>query len=120
MIYILGRIYAGLWIGLLCEVLFTSFPYFQVFFSLRICLAIYVFLAQGPAQSSADEVAEIKMLLETESNRRKAAEEEITHLKRKLGNYTQPEVSFFKWKTSLASVFSNHAYLVYQKLCIVY
>ncbi|CAL5192556.1 unnamed protein product [Lathyrus oleraceus] len=46
---------------------------------------------EGPAQSSADEVAEIKMLLETESNRRKAAEEEITHLKRKLGNYTQPE-----------------------------
>jgi len=53
-------------------------------------------LAQGPAQSSADEVAEIKMLLETESNRRKAAEEELTHLKRQLGKYTKPEVSFFQ------------------------
>ena len=61
-----------------------------------IFLAIYVFaLAQGPAQSSADEVAEIKVLLETESNRRKAAEEELTHLKRQLGKYTKPEVSFF-------------------------
>lgn len=46
---------------------------------------------EGLAQSSADELAEIKMLVETESTRRKAAEEEITHLKRQLGKYTQAE-----------------------------
>ncbi|PNX82341.1 armadillo repeat-containing kinesin-like protein 2-like, partial [Trifolium pratense] len=45
----------------------------------------------GPAQSSADEVAELKMLLETESNRRKAAEEEVARLKWQLEKYTQPE-----------------------------
>lgn len=71
------------------------FPTFEYFILCLFFLAIYVFLAQGPAQSSADEVAEIKMLLETESNRRKAAEEELTHLKRQLGKYTKPEVSFF-------------------------
>lgn len=59
-----------------------------------IYLVVYVFLIQGPAQSSADEVAEIKMLLETEKNRRKAAEEAVEYLKCQLGN-TQVEVSFF-------------------------
>lgn len=72
---------------------------------MSICLVVYVFLAQGLAQSSADELAEIKMLVETESTRRKAAEEEITHLKRQLGKYTQAEVSFFFIKTYIASVF---------------
>ncbi|KAG4992785.1 hypothetical protein JHK87_026242 [Glycine soja] len=42
---------------------------------------VYAFLAQGPASSSTDEVAEVKMLLETERNRRKAAEEEIIKLR---------------------------------------
>jgi hypothetical protein len=60
-----------------------------------ICLAIYAFLAKEPAQSSSDKVAELKMLLETESNRRKASEEEMTRLKWQLEKYTQPEVSFF-------------------------
>jgi hypothetical protein len=69
--------------------------YFFVVVVALICLAIYVFLAQGPAQSSADEVAELKMLLETESSRRKAAEEEMARLKWQLEKYTQSEVSFF-------------------------
>ena len=34
------------------------------------------------------------MLLETESNRRKVAEEEVEHLKSQLGKYTQAEVCF--------------------------
>ncbi|KAK7294947.1 hypothetical protein RJT34_17847 [Clitoria ternatea] len=41
--------------------------------------------------SSADEVAEVKMLLEAERNRRKAAEEEVEHLRRQLGKHTQAE-----------------------------
>jgi Tfp pilus assembly protein PilN len=65
------------------------------FFFVLICLAIYVFLAQELAQSSSDKVAELKMLLETESNRRKASEEEMTRLKWQPEKYTQPEVSFF-------------------------
>jgi cell division protein FtsL len=69
--------------------------YFFVVVVALICLAIYVFLAQGPAQSSADEVAELKMLVETESSRRKAAEEEITRLKWQLEKYTKSDVSFF-------------------------
>jgi hypothetical protein len=75
--------------------LWTSIYIFPSFFPPLICLAIYVFLAQGPAQSSADEVAELKMLVETESSRRKAAEEEITRLKWQLEKYTQSDVSFF-------------------------
>lgn len=51
-------------------------------------------MAQGPASSSTDEVAEVKMLLETERNRRKAAEEEVEHLKSQLGKHTQAEVRF--------------------------
>ncbi|OIW07645.1 hypothetical protein TanjilG_17660 [Lupinus angustifolius] len=46
---------------------------------------------QGPAASSQDKVAEVKMLLETESNRRKAAEEELENLKRQLERYTHLE-----------------------------
>ncbi|XP_020219498.1 kinesin-like protein KIN-UB [Cajanus cajan] len=46
---------------------------------------------EGPASSSADEVAEAKMLLETERNRRKAAEEEVERLKSQLGKHTQAE-----------------------------
>ncbi|XP_027352120.1 kinesin-like protein KIN-UB [Abrus precatorius] len=46
---------------------------------------------EGPAPSSADEVAEVQILLETERNRRKAAEEEVEHLKRQLGKHTQGE-----------------------------
>ncbi|XP_061339164.1 kinesin-like protein KIN-UB [Gastrolobium bilobum] len=46
---------------------------------------------EGPATSSADEVAKVKMLLETESNRRKAAEQEVEHLKSQLGKYTLVE-----------------------------
>jgi len=51
-------------------------------------------LAQGPASSSTDEVAEVKMLLETERNRRKAAEEEVGHLKSQLGKHMPSEVRF--------------------------
>ncbi|KAH1199607.1 Kinesin-like protein KIN-UB [Glycine max] len=46
---------------------------------------------EGPASSSTDDVAEVKMLLETERNRRKAAEEEVEHLKSQLGKHTQAE-----------------------------
>ncbi|KAJ1414877.1 P-loop containing nucleoside triphosphate hydrolase [Sesbania bispinosa] len=46
---------------------------------------------EGLALSSADEVAEVKMLLETEIKRRKAAEEEVEHLKNQLGKCTQAE-----------------------------
>ncbi|KAG4922323.1 hypothetical protein JHK86_051136 [Glycine max] len=46
---------------------------------------------EGPASSSSDDVAEVKMLLETERNRRKAAEEEVEHLKSQLGKHTQAE-----------------------------
>lgn len=51
-------------------------------------------LAQGPATSSADEVAEIKKLFENECNRRKAAEAEVEHLKCLLGKYTHTKVYF--------------------------
>ncbi|KAG5014165.1 hypothetical protein JHK82_026301 [Glycine max] len=46
---------------------------------------------EGPASSSTDEVAEVKMLLETERNRRKAAEEEVGHLKSQLGKHMPSE-----------------------------
>nr|XP_007139989.1 hypothetical protein PHAVU_008G075500g [Phaseolus vulgaris]ESW11983.1 hypothetical protein PHAVU_008G075500g [Phaseolus vulgaris] len=46
---------------------------------------------EGPASSSAGEVTEVKMLLETERSRRKAAEEEVEHLKNQLGNHTQTQ-----------------------------
>ncbi|KAF7844749.1 kinesin-like protein KIN-UB [Senna tora] len=46
---------------------------------------------EGPGPSSADEVAEIKRLLENEINRRKAAEEEVEYLKSQLGKYSQTE-----------------------------
>ncbi|KAL9315118.1 hypothetical protein ACSQ67_016119 [Phaseolus vulgaris] len=46
---------------------------------------------QGPVSSSAGEVTEVKMLLETERSRRKAAEEEVEHLKNQLGNHTQTQ-----------------------------
>jgi len=51
-------------------------------------------LAQGPTSSSAGEVTEVKMLLETERSRRKAAEEEVEHLKSQLGKHTQTQVRF--------------------------
>lgn len=65
---------------------------------------------EGPAQSSADEVAEIKMLLETESNRRKAAEEELTHLKRQLGKYTKPEAGEDLEITKLRNLLEDEAH----------
>ncbi|KAK7340121.1 hypothetical protein VNO77_20815 [Canavalia gladiata] len=46
---------------------------------------------EGTAPSSADEVAELKMLLETEKKWRKAAEEEVELLKSQLGRQTQAE-----------------------------
>ncbi|KOM37265.1 hypothetical protein LR48_Vigan03g064600 [Vigna angularis] len=46
---------------------------------------------EGPASSSAGEVTEVKILLETERSRRKAAEEEVEHLKNQLGKYTQTQ-----------------------------
>ncbi|XP_057435488.1 kinesin-like protein KIN-UB isoform X2 [Lotus japonicus] len=46
---------------------------------------------EGPAQSSPDELANVKMLLETESKRRKEAEEEVKRLKNQLGIYTQAD-----------------------------
>lgn len=51
-------------------------------------------MEQGPQPSSADEVAELKKLLENETNRRKAAEEEVEYLKCQLGKYSQTEVTF--------------------------
>ncbi|KAK7394889.1 hypothetical protein VNO78_15430 [Psophocarpus tetragonolobus] len=44
-----------------------------------------------PASSSADEVAEVKTLLETERNRRKASEEEVELLKSQLGKHMQAQ-----------------------------
>nr|KYP64282.1 Armadillo repeat-containing kinesin-like protein 2 [Cajanus cajan] len=58
-----------------------------------------IFFSHGPASSSADEVAEAKMLLETERNRRKAAEEEVERLKSQLGKHTQAE-NFFSIHSS--------------------
>jgi hypothetical protein len=82
--------WSALWSSIYIFSLLSDFIFFVL-----ICLAIYVFLAQELAQSSSDKVAELKMLLETESNRRKEAEEEMTRLKWQLEKYTPPEVSFF-------------------------
>ncbi|CAL0324554.1 unnamed protein product [Lupinus luteus] len=46
---------------------------------------------EGHTLSSVDEVAEVKRLVENESKRRKAAEEEVENLKSQLGKYTQAE-----------------------------
>ncbi|KAL2337441.1 hypothetical protein Fmac_011887 [Flemingia macrophylla] len=46
---------------------------------------------EGPTQSSADEVVEIKKLFENECNKRKAVEAEVEHLKCLLGKYTDTE-----------------------------
>ena len=50
-------------------------------------------------QGSRLSVAEINNLLEKETNLRKAAEEEVEHLKSQLGQHSQLEVWFFTWIT---------------------
>lgn len=49
---------------------------------------------QGPGVSGAEELAEVKKLLQNEIHLRKAAEEEVDYLKNRLGQFTQPEVLF--------------------------
>ncbi|XP_054780246.1 kinesin-like protein KIN-UB [Prosopis cineraria] len=46
---------------------------------------------EGPGPSSTDEVAEVKRLLDNETNRRKAAEEEVEHLRSQLGKHSQTQ-----------------------------
>lgn len=62
-------------------------------------------MEQGPGPSSANEVAEVKRLLENETNQRKAAEEELEYLKCQLGKYSQTEVISAKWHVTLAYLF---------------
>lgn len=46
---------------------------------------------EGPGVSGAEELAEVKKLLQNEIHLRKAAEEEVDYLKNRLGQFTQPE-----------------------------
>ncbi|KAK7256645.1 hypothetical protein RIF29_30099 [Crotalaria pallida] len=55
------------------------------------CNGFVVDRGEEPAASSEDKIAEVKVLLETESNRRKAAEEELEYLKNQLEKYTYSE-----------------------------
>ncbi|KAG2404436.1 Kinesin-like protein [Vigna angularis] len=52
------------------------------------------------------EVTEVKILLETERSRRKAAEEEVEHLKNQLGKYTQTQMRKCLENGSSGSTFS--------------
>lgn len=46
----------------------------------------------GPGVSGAEELAEVKKLLQNEIDLRKAAEEEVDYLRNQLQQFTQPEV----------------------------
>lgn len=47
------------------------------------------YTVEGPGASAAEDVAEIRKLLQNEIHMRKAAEEELNKLKRQLGQYTE-------------------------------
>lgn len=49
---------------------------------------------KGPGISGVEELAEMKKLLQNETNQRKAAEEEVDYLKNQLLQCTLPEVWF--------------------------
>ena len=50
-------------------------------------------MKQEPGQSSANEICELKKMLENESSRRMEAEEELQILKIQLGKHSQTDVN---------------------------